>query len=149
MSSVGGRAWSLASSLLATSLACTPSLTLRHRPRGPASSSLRLDGILSGVNARTFDLTIPFLGDCLTVWVPREVSMRRGSVQPCLNSRRETVHQGPGVMCCGLPFSRTSFSPHCAHMEACLQRVGKGKKRLQLCRMWSNEAFHFPCYVFL
>lgn len=53
--------------LLATSLACTPSLTPWHRPRWPASSSLRLDGILSGVNARTFGLTIPFPGDCLTV----------------------------------------------------------------------------------
>lgn len=70
-----------------------PSLTLGHSPRWPASSSLQLSGILPGFNARTFDLTIPFLGDCLPVWVPREVSTRRGSVQPCLKSRRETTHR--------------------------------------------------------
>lgn len=74
--------------------------------------------------------------------------MRRGSVQPCLKSRQETIHRGPGMMCV-VCLSAGSFSPHCARMEACLQRVGKGKKILQLCHMWSYEDFHFLCYVFL
>lgn len=44
---------------------------------------------------------------------------------------------------CVVCLSAASFSPHCARMEACLQRVGKGKKYFSFAICGAMRIFTF------